>query len=131
IGRPERVPHAIERACDARAEQRPDLGTRDEVASRAAGTAPGGEETFFAVERGLHETVEGDRTLAADDLRDGFRSRQNANSPTFPKICGYTPTTKTTMPVSPSATPSAGGTRNGVRSSVAGSWNHICTTTRK
>ncbi len=128
IGLVERVPALVQSPRDARTEQRPDLGTGDEVAPRAAARR---EEAALAVEGGFHELIEGNRTIAPDELRDVVRRAQKATSPTFAKICGYTPTTTTTSALSPIATASGCGIWIGERSSVTAGWNHICTITRK
>jgi hypothetical protein len=61
----------VERARDARAEQRADLRARDEVAAGAARAVAGLEEARARrVERQLDEPVERDRTLAPDEAGD-------------------------------------------------------------
>jgi hypothetical protein len=71
IGVVERAPAPVERAGDARAEQRSHLGTRDEVATGAAGAAARREESDLGlVQRDLDEAIERDRALAPDQVRD-------------------------------------------------------------
>jgi len=61
---------------DARAEQRPDLGTCDEVGTGAAGTVSRCEETDVGVVQGdVDEPVERDGTLASDQPRDRVAGR--------------------------------------------------------
>jgi hypothetical protein len=72
IGVVELVPAPIERPGDARAEERTDLGAGHEVAPGAAGAVPSREETGAGfVQRDFDEPVEGDRTLAPDEARNG------------------------------------------------------------
>jgi hypothetical protein len=78
IGCAELLPTSVQRAGDAGAEQRSDLGAGDEVAVGAAGTVTGREEPDVRVVQGdVDETVERDGTLASDQPRDrvGGRAR--------------------------------------------------------
>ena len=71
IGIAELVPPPVERAGDARAEQRTDLGARDEVAAGAPGAVTGREEAGLrVVERGLDEGAERDRPGPVDPFRE-------------------------------------------------------------
>ena len=82
IGLAERVPAPVERARHARAEQRADLGARDEVAAGAARAVTRREEADLGlVERDLDEPVERDRALAADEARDRVGRRTALERP--------------------------------------------------
>ena len=91
IGLVERAPEPVERDRCTRAEERADLGTRDEVAPSPTRAVSRREEAALAVEGGFHEPVEGDRAFAVDQLRDacrGFAHTGNERSPTCAKSCG-------------------------------------------
>ena len=69
-GSPSACHHRVERAGDARAEQRTDLGAGDEVAAGPARAVTAGEEPGLGVvQRGLDERAERDRPVPVDPLR--------------------------------------------------------------
>src|SRR4029077_17039113 len=70
VGLVEGAPQPVERACRTCTEERADLRTGDEVATRAPGAVARGEETALSVEGDLHEPVEGDRAFPTDQLRE-------------------------------------------------------------
>jgi hypothetical protein len=76
VGPAECAPLPVERASDARAEQRADLGAGDEVAAGTARAVPGLEEAGAGrVQREVDEPVEGDRALAPDKAGDRVGGR--------------------------------------------------------
>jgi hypothetical protein len=73
VGPGELVPPSVERPPDDRAEQRPDLRARQEVAPAAGTTARRVEAGVVGVEREVEVLVEADRPAAADAFLDGAR----------------------------------------------------------
>jgi hypothetical protein len=78
VGRPELAPPRVERSRQHRTEQRPDLGTREEMAARRAARSPaarGVEAALGVVERELDRIDERDRPPAIDLADDATMRR--------------------------------------------------------